>query len=145
VEGVLPFCQDGISQRVCDVFGCNVFDAVTPPDGWNRGVVVSSRVGLDPTNDGSSCPDWAQCYVARCHLSCCVVLLILFLHLEGYLETVKVFKGWIVVVDKPSAFNILTQMHGKEEGKNGELQDCALELCQFLLGDLGNDAGRGGF
>jgi hypothetical protein len=33
VEGVLPNCQDGISQHVCDVLGCNVFDAVVLPDG----------------------------------------------------------------------------------------------------------------
>jgi hypothetical protein len=64
------------------------------------------------------------------------------LHCEGNVETVGVFKGRIVVVDKPSVFeemeilksedfcllflllgyfDILAQMHGKEEGKNGEL------------------------
>jgi hypothetical protein len=36
-------------------------------------------------------------------------------------------------------------MHGKEEGKDGELQDCTLELHQFLFGDFGNDACGDGF
>ncbi len=42
-------------------------------------------------------------------------------------------------------FDILAQMNGKEEGKNGELQDCILEFGQFVLGNLGNDAGGDGF
>ncbi len=63
VEGVLPNCQDGILQCICDVLGCNVFDAIILPDGWNWGAIIGSQVGLDPTNDGSSCPDWAQRYV----------------------------------------------------------------------------------
>jgi hypothetical protein len=42
-------------------------------------------------------------------------------------------------------FDILARMHGKEEGKNGELRDCTLELRQYSLGDLGNDAGGDGF
>jgi hypothetical protein len=32
-------------------------------------------------------------------------------------------------------------MHGKEEGKNGELQDCTLQLRQSLLGNFGDDTG----
>jgi hypothetical protein len=65
-----------------------------------------------------------------------------FLHLKGNIETVRVFKGLVILVDEPSIFeemeisksedfgplflllqffDILVQTHGKEEGKNGEL------------------------
>ncbi len=75
--------------------------------------------------------------------------LILLLHFKCDVDTVRKFKGGIVVVYKPSIFketeileaedfglsfllllnlNVLTQMHGKEEGKDGELQGCRLEL-----------------
>ena len=42
-------------------------------------------------------------------------------------------------------FDVLAQTHGKEEGKDPELQDCALLLCELSLGDFGNDADRDGF
>ncbi len=35
--------------------------------------------------------------------------------------------------------DILARMHGKEEGNDGELRDCTLELRQFF-GNFGNDA-----
>ncbi len=41
--------------------------------------------------------------------------------------------------------DVLAQMHGKKEGKDGELQDCTLELRQFLFGDFGNDTCRNVF
>ncbi len=41
--------------------------------------------------------------------------------------------------------NVLARTHGKEEGKNGELQACTLELHQFLFGIIGNDACGDGF
>ncbi len=37
------------------------------------------------------------------------------------------------------------QTHGKEEGMNGVLQDCNLELRQFLFGNFGNDICGDGF
>jgi hypothetical protein len=64
VEGVLSNCQGSIPQRVLDLLGGDVFDTVVLPDGRDWGVVVGSWVGSDPANDGSSCPDWAQCDVA---------------------------------------------------------------------------------
>jgi hypothetical protein len=42
-------------------------------------------------------------------------------------------------------FDTLAQTHGKEEGKNGELHDCTLQLRQSLLGNFGNDTGGDGF
>jgi hypothetical protein len=42
-------------------------------------------------------------------------------------------------------FEVLAQTHGKEEGKNCELQDFALLLRELSLGNFGNDAGRDGF
>ncbi len=39
-------------------------DAVIPPDGGDWSIIVGTRVGLDPTNDGCSCADWAQGDVA---------------------------------------------------------------------------------
>ncbi len=41
-------------------------------------------------------------------------------------------------------FDILAKTHGKEEGKNGELQDCTLELHQYCL-VIGDGAGGDGF
>jgi hypothetical protein len=104
VEGVIPDCQDGISQCVCDVLGCNVFNAAVPLDGWNRSVVTVSWVGSDPAKDGGTCPDWAQCCIAQCHLSCCVILLVSLLHFKDNVEMAGVFKGWIVVVFMPFFF-----------------------------------------
>jgi hypothetical protein len=96
----------------------------------------------------------------------CVVFLVLLLHFECDVDTVGKFEGGIVVVYEPSIFeeleiletedfgslfllllnlDILAQAHGIEEGKNGELQDCTLELHQFLFGNFGNDGGRDGF
>jgi hypothetical protein len=75
-------------------------------------------------------------------VDCFVFLLILFLHFEGDVVAVRIFKGGIVVVNKPSFFeeskvseakdfgllfvllldfDVLARMHGKEKGKNGEL------------------------
>jgi hypothetical protein len=65
VEGVLSNCQDGILQHILDLPGSDVFDAVVLSDGGDWGVVVFSWVGLDPANNGGSCPDWAQCNVAQ--------------------------------------------------------------------------------
>ena len=42
-------------------------------------------------------------------------------------------------------FDVLTRTHGKEEGTDCELQDCALLLRKLSLGDFGNGAGRDGF
>ena len=39
-------------------------DAVVPPEGRDRSIVVGSWVGSDSMNDGSSSSDWAQCDVA---------------------------------------------------------------------------------
>ena len=110
--------------------------------------------------------DWAQHHVARCHMGCCVVLLILFLHFEGDVDAVRIFEGGIVVVNEPSFFeepkvlkakvfgllfvllldfDVLARTHGKEKGKNGELQYRTLQLCQFLFCNFGDDAGGDGF
>jgi hypothetical protein len=99
-------------------------------------------------------------------MSYCIVFLILLLEFECDVDTVGKFKGEIVVVYEPSTFeeskileaedfgllfllllnlDVLARMHGKEEGKDGELQDFTLELCQFLFGNFGNDACRDGF
>jgi hypothetical protein len=43
------------------------------------------------------------------------------------------------------SLDVLTQMNGKKEGRDGELQDCILDLHQFLFGDFGNDASGDGF
>ncbi len=72
----------------------------------------------------------------------CVVFLILLLHFKCDVDTVSKFKGGIMVVYEPAIFeeseileaedfgllfllllnlDVLAQMHGKEEGKNGEL------------------------
>ncbi len=141
-------------------------DAVVFPDGGDWGVVVGTRVGSDSANKGGSCSDWAQRHVARCHMGCCVILLILFLHFEGDVDAVGIFEGGIVVVNKPSFFekskvleekdfglsfvllldfDVLARMHGKEKGKNGKLQYSALQLCQFPFCNFGNDADGDGF
>ncbi len=99
-------------------------------------------------------------------MGCCVVLLILFLYFEGDVDAVGIFEGGIVVVCKPSFFeeskvleakdfgllfallldfDVLTRTHGKEKGKNSELRYSALQLCQFLICNFGNDAGEDGF
>ncbi len=39
-------------------------DAVVRLDGGDWSVIVGSQVGLDLTNNGCSCLDWAQCDVA---------------------------------------------------------------------------------
>ncbi len=117
-------------------------DAVIPPAGGDWSVVLGSRAGSDSANNGGGCSDWAQCNVARCHLGCCVVLLVFFLHFKSDVDAVGVFEGAIVVVDEPAVFeeskvleakdfgslffvlldfDVLAQMHGKEKGKNGEL------------------------
>jgi hypothetical protein len=41
--------------------------------------------------------------------------------------------------------DVLARTHGKEEGKDGEMQDCTLELCQFSFGNFGNDTCGDGF
>ncbi len=41
--------------------------------------------------------------------------------------------------------DIFAHVHGEGECKDGELQDCTLELFQFLFGNFGNDACRDGF
>ncbi len=67
-----------------------------------------------------------------------------FLHFEGDVEAVRVFQGWVVVTDETTVleevkvlkakdfctlflllwdFDVLTRMHGKEKGKDGELGD----------------------
>ena len=118
-------------------------DEVVFPDRGDWGVIVDTRVGLDSANNGGGCLDWAQGHIAQCHLGCCVILLILFLHFEGDADAVGIFEGGIVVVYKPSFFeeskvleamdfgllfvllldfDVLVRTHGKEKGKNGELQ-----------------------
>ena len=79
-------------------------DAIVFPDGRDWGVVVGTRVESDSVNNGGGCLDWAQCYVARCHMDRFVFLLILFLHFEGDVDAVGIFKGGIVVVNKLSFF-----------------------------------------
>ena len=94
-----------------------------------------------------------------------LVFLILLLHFKCDVDTASQFDGEIIVIDKPSGFeeseileakefglsfllllnlDILARTHGKEEGKNGELRDCTLELHQFLLCNFSNDVGRDG-
>ncbi len=41
--------------------------------------------------------------------------------------------------------DVLAQTHGKVEDKDGEMQDCTLELHQFLFGGFGNDECGDGF
>ncbi len=41
--------------------------------------------------------------------------------------------------------DIFPHAHGKRECKDGELQDCTLELFQFLFSNFGNDACGDGF
>jgi hypothetical protein len=143
-----------------------VVNAVVFPDGGDWGVIVGTQVGSDLANDGGGCLDWAQRHVARCHMGCCVVLLILFLHFEGDVDAVGIFKRGIIVVYEPSFFEeskvleakdfglsfvllldfgVLARMYGKEKGKNGELQYNALQHCQFPFFDFGNDGGGDGF
>ncbi len=95
-----------------------------------------------------------------------IVFLVRLLQFKCDVDTVGKFEGGIVVVYKPSIFEelenskaedfgslfllllnlgVLARTHGKEEGKDGELQDCTLEICQFLFGDFGNDACGDGF
>ncbi len=140
-------------------------NAVVSPGGRDWSVVVGSRVGLDPTNNGGSCSNWAQCDIARCHLGCCVILLVFFLHIEGDVDAVRVFEGGIVF-DEPTVFEeskvpeakdfcslffmsldfgVLARTHGKEKGKNCELRYGMLQLRQILFGNLSNDTGRDGF
>ncbi len=99
-------------------------------------------------------------------MSYCTVFPVLLLEFKFDIDTAGKFEGGIVVVYKPSIFeeskiseaedfgclfllllnlDVLAQMHGKEEGKDGELQDCTLELRQFLFGNFGNDACGDGF
>ncbi len=141
-------------------------DSVVPLAGGDWSVVIGSRVGLDSANDGGSCLDWAQCNVARCHLCCCVVLLVFFLHFKSDVDAVSVFEGGIIVVNEPTIFeeskvleakdfgslffvlldfDILARMHGKEKGKNGELRYSTLQLRQFPFCNFGNEAGGDGF
>ncbi len=140
-------------------------NAVVSPRGGDRSVIVGSRVGSDPTNDGDSCSNWAQCDVARCHLGCRVVLLIFFLHFEGDVDAVCVLEGGIVF-DEPTVFeeskvpeakdfcsslfmlldfDELARMHGNKKGKNCELRYGTLQLRQILFGNLSDDAGGDGF
>ncbi len=42
-------------------------------------------------------------------------------------------------------FDVLAQTHGKEKGKNGELQYSTLQPCKILLCNFGNDTGGDGF
>ncbi len=99
VECVLPNCRDGISQCICDLLGHDVFNAVIFPDSGDWGVVVGSRVQSDPTDDGCYCADWAQGDVARGHLGCRVVLLVLLLHFECDVDAVGVLKVGIIMRD----------------------------------------------
>ena len=140
--------------------------AVVFPDGRDWGVIFGTQVGLNSANDGGGCLNWAQRHITRCHMGCCVVLLILFLHFKGDVDAVRIFEGGIVVVNAPSFFeeskvleakdfgllfvllldfDIFARTHGKEKGKNGELQYSALQLCQFPFCDFGDDAGVDGF
>ncbi len=94
-------------------------------------------------------------------MSYCIVFLVLLLEFECDVDTASKFEGGIVVVYEPSIFeelnilevedfglsfllllnlDVLTQTHGEEEGRDGELRDCTLELHQFLFGDFCNDA-----
>ncbi len=57
VEGVLSKCQDSVLQHIPDLPGGDVFNAVVLPDGRDWGVIIGSCVGLDPANNGGSCPD----------------------------------------------------------------------------------------
>ncbi len=41
--------------------------------------------------------------------------------------------------------DVLAQTHGKDEDKDGEMQDCTLELHQFLFGGFSNDECGDGF
>jgi hypothetical protein len=118
-----------------------MFNAVVPTNSGDWSVVVCSRVGSDPANDGGSCSDWAQRHATQC-LGCCVILIDFFLHFECEVEAVGIFEGGIIVVDELTVFeeskvseskdfsssffllwdfDVLTRTHGKEEGKNGEL------------------------
>ncbi len=140
-------------------------NAVVSPGGGDWSVVVGSRVGLDPTNNGGSCSNWAQCDVARCHLGCHVLLFVFFLHFKGDVDAVRVFEGGILF-NKPTVFeeskvpeakdfclsffmfldfDVLARTHGKEKGKNCELQYGTLQLHQILFGNLSNDTGGDGF
>ena len=42
-------------------------------------------------------------------------------------------------------FEVLAQTHGKEKGKNGELQYSTLQPCKILLCNFGNNLGGDGF
>ncbi len=140
-------------------------NTVVSPGGGDWSVVVGSRVGSDPTNHGGSCSNWSQCDVARFYLGCHVVLLVFFLHFEGDVDAVRVFEGGIVF-DEPTVFeeskipeakdfclsffmlldfDVLARMHGKEKGKNCELQYGTLQLRQILFGNLSDDTGGDGF
>ena len=79
-------------------------DAVVLPDGGDWDVVIGTQVGLDLVNDGGGCLDWAQHHITRCHLGCCVVILVLFLHFKGDVDAVGIFEGGIVLVYEPSIF-----------------------------------------
>ncbi len=116
-------------------------DVVVPPAGGDWSVIVGSRVGSDSANNGGGCSDWAQCNVTQCHLGCCVILLVFFLHFKSDVDAVGLFEGGIVVVDELTVFeeskvseakdfglsffvlldfDVHAQTHGKEKGKNGE-------------------------
>ena len=99
VECVLPDCRDGILQRVRDLFGRDVFDAVVLPDGGDWSIIVGSWVRSDPTDNGCCGTDWAQGDVARGHLGGCVVLLVFLLHFKCDVEAVGELEAGIVVRD----------------------------------------------
>jgi hypothetical protein len=88
------------------------------------------------------------------------------LHFKCDVDTVGNFEGGIVVVYNPSIFeeaeiwevedfglsfpllltlDVLAQTHGEEKGKDGELQDCTLEISYVCLAIFGNDPCRDGF
>ena len=94
------------------------------------------------------------------------MLLIFLLHFKGDVEAVRIFQGWVVVTDEttvleeakvPKAkyfgtsflllwdFDVLTRTHGKEKGKDGELQYGTLQLSQISFGNLSDDASGDGF
>ena len=65
----------------------------------------------------------------------------------SFFEELKVLKAkdfsslFVLLLD----FDVLVRTHGKEKGKNGELQYSALQLCQFLFCNFGDDTGGDGF
>ena len=57
------------------------------------------------------------------------------------LEAKDVGSLFVLLLD----FDVLARTHGKEKGKNGELRNSTLQLCQFPFCDFSNDAGGDDF